>query len=187
MIKKFLFISCLTLAFICIFASCDKKEEPSHEHVYGEWVVTKKATAEEKGIQTCICDGCGDVKTEETPSIYDLMRKSANEDALTQLCEKHKNGLANRDSFGFRSADGDIFYDDGKEKYYLHIYMKYSYQNSTGGYDIRDTWGMYYWDVSNNQWYGYYGSDDVKMKWKLEDGEYERLTWLDLYYTTQED
>lgn len=37
-----------------------------HTHSYGEWVVTKQATCNEKGERQKICS-CGDTKIEKTP------------------------------------------------------------------------------------------------------------------------
>lgn len=42
---------------------------PLKEHTFGNWVITKKPTAEAKGERACICQKCAYVKTEELPPL----------------------------------------------------------------------------------------------------------------------
>ena len=60
--KKTLALATLTLAVICLLASCG-----GHTHTFGEWETTKKPTCTTAGEQTRFCD-CGETQTKNVPA-----------------------------------------------------------------------------------------------------------------------
>ena len=61
MAKKILCVITLMLALVCVLASCGGDK---HTHSFGEWTVTKEATAIEKGLEERYCD-CGEKEVRE--------------------------------------------------------------------------------------------------------------------------
>ena len=60
--KKLLTFITLTLALICLLASCGGQKD-EHTHDFGEWKVTKAPTCTEEGSEVRYCD-CGEKQTE---------------------------------------------------------------------------------------------------------------------------
>ena len=60
--KKLLTFITLTLALICLLASCGGQKD-EHTHDFGEWKVTKAPTCTEEGAEVRYCD-CGEKQTE---------------------------------------------------------------------------------------------------------------------------
>ena len=61
--KKLLAFATLTLAVICLLASCEV-----HTHTFSEWETTKKSTCTTAGEQTRFCD-CGEVQSKNIPAL----------------------------------------------------------------------------------------------------------------------
>lgn len=61
---RVLVILSIVLLTIFVFTSCEKK---SHEHEFGEGVVTLSATCTKEGIREYTCSGCGEKRRETIP------------------------------------------------------------------------------------------------------------------------
>lgn len=83
-------------------------------HIFGEWITTKAATCTEGGNEYCICSGCGEEKTRETPALGHNFEKvvidSAHKVSSATCTEKavYKYGCTRC------SAIGDVTFEYGE-------------------------------------------------------------------------
>ena len=77
--RKTIIIITLTLAVICLLASCEV-----HTHTFGEWETTKKPTCTTAGEQTRFCD-CGETQTKSVIAT-EQHTYSGDFDATCEIC-----------------------------------------------------------------------------------------------------
>lgn len=85
--------SCIIVAivFVLLVAFVGCKDEPGHDHSYGEGTVTTLATSEHEGVITYACS-CGATKTEKIPALGHALEskntKTSYEEAYKKLVQK---------------------------------------------------------------------------------------------------
>ena len=62
-LQSILLVTVLCIIAVCVFASCNKKQQ-EHVHEYGEWAVVREATCESDGLKERTCNGCDQTEQE---------------------------------------------------------------------------------------------------------------------------
>lgn len=137
MTKKVLLVIALMLALTFVLAACGDgdKNGAEHTHSFGEWKVTKEATATETGTETRSCS-CGKTQTQDIPK----KQQETKQLSMLEFCseiEAYCEATKNQPSFSFVISDTY----GGDPKTYCTIYfngeqtlLQYSPGSSTSLY-----------------------------------------------------